>query len=75
LRAWDHVHLPPIKRLGAPAPPPCSLLKLCGFEDLKTVRIGHNVWIGSGALILPALTVGVDATIGVDKRANKGHRL
>ncbi len=28
------------------------------------MRIGRNVWIGAGALILPGVTVGDDAIIG-----------
>jgi maltose O-acetyltransferase len=28
------------------------------------VRIGHNVWIGGGAIVLPGVTVGDDAVIG-----------
>lgn len=30
----------------------------------RPVRIGRNVWIGGGALILPGVTVGDDAIIG-----------
>jgi maltose O-acetyltransferase len=28
------------------------------------MRIGENVWIGSGAIILPGVTIGDDAIIG-----------
>ena len=35
-----------------------------GLELGRPVRIGANVWIGGGALILPGVTVGDDAIIG-----------
>lgn len=35
-----------------------------GLEFGRPVRIGRNVWIGAGALILPGVTVGDDALIG-----------
>ena len=39
-------------------------LRRQGFESGKPVRIGRNVWIGGGAIILPGVTVGDDAIIG-----------
>jgi maltose O-acetyltransferase len=35
-----------------------------GLESGKPVRIGRNAWIGSGAIILPGVTVGEDAIVG-----------
>lgn len=35
-----------------------------GLEFGRPVRIGRNVWIGGGALILPGVTIGDDAVIG-----------
>lgn len=35
-----------------------------GVEFGRPVRIGANVWIGAGALILPGVTIGDDAVIG-----------
>jgi len=35
-----------------------------GLEFGKPVRIGRNVWIGGGAIILPGVTIGDDAVIG-----------
>jgi maltose O-acetyltransferase len=34
-----------------------------GLEFGRPVRIGQNVWIGGGAIILPGITVGDDAII------------
>jgi maltose O-acetyltransferase len=39
-------------------------LRRQGFESGKPVRIGENVWIGGGVIILPGVTVGDDAIIG-----------
>jgi len=35
-----------------------------GKELGRPVRIGENVWIGGGAIILPGVTIGDDAIIG-----------
>jgi maltose O-acetyltransferase len=35
-----------------------------GLELGRPVRIGRNVWIGGGAILLPGITVGDDAVIG-----------
>jgi maltose O-acetyltransferase len=35
-----------------------------GLEFGRPVRIGRNVWIGGGAIILPGVTIGDDAIIG-----------
>jgi maltose O-acetyltransferase len=35
-----------------------------GMESGRPVRIGQNVWIGGGAIILPGVTIGDDAIIG-----------
>src|SRR3546814_17864903 len=35
-----------------------------GLEFGRPVRIGRNVWIGAGALILPGVTIGADALVG-----------
>jgi maltose O-acetyltransferase len=39
-------------------------LRAQGFESGIPVRIGRNVWIGAGAIVLPGVTVGDDAIIG-----------
>jgi maltose O-acetyltransferase len=35
-----------------------------GAEFGRPVRIGSNVWIGGGAILLPGVSVGDDALIG-----------
>ena len=39
-------------------------LRRAGLESGKPVRIGANVWIGGGAIILPGVTIGDDAIVG-----------
>jgi maltose O-acetyltransferase len=34
------------------------------LESGKPVRLGRNVWIGGGAIVLPGVTVGDDAIVG-----------
>ncbi|HEX8661216.1 MAG TPA: sugar O-acetyltransferase [Brevundimonas sp.] len=38
--------------------------RAAGIEFGRPIRIGRNVWIGGGALILPGVTVADDAIIG-----------
>jgi maltose O-acetyltransferase len=35
-----------------------------GLEFGRPIRIGRNVWIGGGAIILPGVTIGENAVIG-----------
>jgi maltose O-acetyltransferase len=35
-----------------------------GLESGKPIRIGRNVWIGGGAIVLPGVTIGDDAIVG-----------
>ena len=35
-----------------------------GLEFGRPMRIGRNVWIGGGAMILPGVTIGDNAVIG-----------
>ncbi|HET8728108.1 MAG TPA: sugar O-acetyltransferase [Alphaproteobacteria bacterium] len=39
-------------------------LRRQGYESGIPVRIGRNVWIGSGAIILPGIIIGDDAIVG-----------
>lgn len=38
--------------------------RAAGLEFGRTIRIGRNVWIGGGAIILPGVSIGDDALIG-----------
>ncbi|MBR0463317.1 MAG: sugar O-acetyltransferase [Clostridia bacterium] len=39
-------------------------LRARGLQYNKDVRIGDNVWIGAGAMIMPGVTIGNNAVIG-----------
>lgn len=39
-------------------------LRRQGLENAKPVRIGSNVWIGGGAIVVPGITIGDDAIVG-----------
>jgi maltose O-acetyltransferase len=39
-------------------------VRATGLEFGRSIRIGRNVWIGGGAIILPGVSVGDDAVIG-----------
>jgi maltose O-acetyltransferase len=39
-------------------------LRRQGYESGRPVRIGSNVWLGGGAIILPGVTIGDDAIVG-----------
>jgi maltose O-acetyltransferase len=38
--------------------------RAAGLEFGRPIRIGRNVWIGGGAIILPGVTIGDDVIIG-----------
>lgn len=42
-----------------------------GLESGKPIRIGRNVWIGGGALIMPGVTIGDDVIIGAGSVVTK----
>ena len=42
-----------------------------GLELGRPVRIGCNVWIGGGAIVLPGITIGDDAVIGAGSVVTK----
>lgn len=39
-------------------------LRRSGLESGKPVRVGQNVWLGGGAIVLPGVTIADDAIIG-----------
>ena len=54
---------PGVQILGADHPRDPARRR-ASIEFGRAVRIGVNVWIGAGALILPGVTVGDDAIVG-----------
>jgi maltose O-acetyltransferase len=54
---------PAVQIYGADHPRALSLRQQ-GLEYGRPVRIGHHVWIGGGAVILPGVTIGDGAIVG-----------
>ena len=51
-------------QLMTPLHPLDPELRAEGWESAAPITIGSNVWVGSGAIILPGVTIGDDAVIG-----------
>lgn len=42
-----------------------------GYQYNKDIKIGNNVWIGSGAMIMPGVTIGDNSVIGAGSVVTK----
>ena len=42
----------------------CPELRKKGMQYVREIKIGNNVWIGAGAVILPGVTIGENSVIG-----------
>ncbi|MFL5285865.1 MAG: sugar O-acetyltransferase [Rhodopila sp.] len=60
----DGTQIGPAVQIYAADHPRDPAVRRSGLEFGRPVRIGCNVWIGGGAIILPGLTIGDDALIG-----------
>ena len=60
----DRTQIGPAVQIYAADHPRNPEARLANLECGKPVRIGRNVWIGGGAIILPGITIGDDAIIG-----------
>lgn len=60
----DKTQIGPGVQILAADHPRDSERRAIGLEFGRPVRIGRNVWIGAGAILLPGVTVGDDALIG-----------
>lgn len=54
----------PAVQIYAADHPRDAAVRSTGAELGRPIRIGRNVWIGGGAIILPGITIGDDAVIG-----------
>jgi maltose O-acetyltransferase len=64
VRIGDRTQIGPNVQILAADHPRDPVERSTGLESGRPVRIGRNVWIGAGAIILPGVTVGDDALIG-----------
>jgi maltose O-acetyltransferase len=60
----DRTQIGPAVQILAADHPRDAAERASGLEFGRPVRIGRNVWIGGGAIILPGVTIGDDALIG-----------
>ena len=60
----DHTQIGPAVQIYAADHPRDAATRRVGLEFGRPVRIGNDVWIGGGAIILPGVTVGDGAVIG-----------
>jgi maltose O-acetyltransferase len=64
VRIGDRTQIGPGVQILAADHPRDAAQRATGLEFGRPVRIGCNVWIGAGALILPGVSVGDDALVG-----------
>ncbi|MCU1532508.1 MAG: maltose acetyltransferase [Arthrobacter sp.] len=60
----DDVQIGPNVQLLTPTHPVDPEPRRAKVESAKPIRIGDNVWIGGGAIILPGVSVGENSVIG-----------
>jgi maltose O-acetyltransferase len=60
----DGVQIGPAVQLYTATHPLDPAERRSGLEGARPIRIGDNVWIGGGAIVLPGVTIGDDAVIG-----------
>ena len=67
----DCVMFGPNVTISTAAHPVAPKLREKGFQFNKDVRIGRNVWIGAGVMIMPGVSIGDDAVIGAGSVVTK----
>jgi maltose O-acetyltransferase len=60
----DHTQIGPAVQIYAADHPRDAKTRADGLEFGRPVRIGSDVWIGGGAIILPGVSIGDGAVIG-----------
>lgn len=60
----DNLQMGPAVQIYTATHPLEADLRRSGLEYARPVSIGHNVWIGGGAIILPGVTIGDRSVIG-----------
>ena len=60
----DNLQMGPAVQMYTAAHPLEADVRRAGLEYAKPIRIGHDVWIGGGAIILPGVTIGDGSVVG-----------
>lgn len=64
VRIGNYVMIGPMVQLLTAAHPLQAKERIQGWEITKPILIEDNVWIGGGAIILPGVTIGLNAVVG-----------
>lgn len=67
----DYVLLGTNVQLLTPIHPLDADKRKAGWESAKPIHIHNNVWIGSGAIVLPGVTIGENSVIGAGSVVTK----
>jgi maltose O-acetyltransferase len=60
----DDLQMAPAVQLYTAYHPLERTARVAGWEAAKPIRIGHGVWIGGGAIVLPGVTIGDGSVVG-----------
>ncbi len=60
----DDVQIGPAVQLYTAMHPLDAGVRRSGLESASPIRIGHDVWIGGGAVVLPGVTIGDRSVVG-----------
>ena len=71
VKIGDNAFIAPNVGIYTAGHPLDASLRNQGLEYAYPVTIGHNVWIGAGAIILPGVTVGDNVVIGAGSVVTK----
>jgi maltose O-acetyltransferase len=67
----DNCQVGPLVQVYTADHPRDPALRQQGYESGVPVRIGRNVWIGGGAIVLPGVRIGDDAIVGARSMATR----
>jgi len=67
----DNLQMAPMAQLYTALHPLDPDERRSGLESARPIRIGHDVWVGGGAIILPGVTIGDGAVIGAGSVVNR----
>jgi len=64
IKIGDNLQMGPAVQVYTVAHPLEADMRRSGLEYARPIRIGHDVWIGGGAIILPGVTIGDGSVVG-----------
>jgi maltose O-acetyltransferase len=60
----NHVQIGPAVQLYTAIHPLDPAVRRSGLESARPIRLGNDVWIGGGAVVLPGVTIGDRGVVG-----------